>query len=113
MNEYKVKVVIDGLDEAEAKAEKILQRFAEIKQEIADMERQLSALELTIKVPEADEDDIPISWKEKKRREENSSKRKSSTESSLCDRLTSVRNIQNSIFKFSPKNNSYNTQKGK
>lgn len=52
MNECKVKVVIDGLDEAEARIERLHKSLVELKRETAEVQEQISALELVTQTPE-------------------------------------------------------------
>ena len=52
MNECKVKVSIDGLDELGEKVERLRKNLAALKEEAKDVQEQISSLELIIQTPE-------------------------------------------------------------
>lgn len=51
MNDYKIKVSIDGLDELEEKVERLRKNLTVLKEEVADVQEQISSLELIIQTP--------------------------------------------------------------
>lgn len=52
MSDYKIKVSIDGLDELEFRVERLCKNLAELKREAAEVQEQISSLELIIQTPE-------------------------------------------------------------
>lgn len=52
MNEYKVKVVLNGLDEVQEKVDALRKSFDELKHETVEVQQQIDKLELVIQIPE-------------------------------------------------------------
>ena len=52
MNEYKVKVVLNGLDEVQEKVDALRKSLDELKHETAEVQQRIDELELVIQIPE-------------------------------------------------------------
>lgn len=52
MNEYKVKVVLNGLDEVQEKVDALRKGLDKLKHETAEVQQRIDELELVIQIPE-------------------------------------------------------------
>ena len=52
MNEYKIKVILDGFDEVQEKIGALHKSLAELKREISNVQQEIDKLELIIQIPE-------------------------------------------------------------